>query len=320
MWGYDQGGSTIFRRAGVASFFIALTFLLSVAVAQAKPDFDIAENGARAGEVVHFSIDDFTGPVSYEIEVADKDVLKGSGAGSIVLSTFTMPDLGDKSRSVTVEAEIRDAKKKKTVKEKLQYLGKAPAPGHDDDDDRSPSTPGPPPHEPAGTPPIETPAAAPVAAAPAAPAAPAVTHLPLLRPPSSGTPRSAGRHKSRKHRKSAKSHRVAHRRAHHERSKHNTSRRSGGAKLGKSRVRIPLPRTAPLFDGVPEPGTRRTQPGDSHTAGKSGTPPTAALAATRTAADDGGINAALLVPALLAIAGIGLACTATMRRRRTHRR
>ena len=285
-------------------------------MAQAKPDFDIAENGARAGEAVHFSIADFQGSVSYEIEVADKDVLKGSGAGSAVLSTFTMPDLGDKSRSVTVAAEIRDAKKKKTIKEKLQYLGKAPASGDHDHDDKSPSVPQPPSHEPEVAPQIETPPAAPVAAVPAAPA---VTHLPLLRPASSEAPRSTRTHQSRKHRKGNESHRAVSRHPHRRRGKHSTSRRSGGAKLGRSRVRIPLPRTAPLFDGVPEPGARRAEPGDSHAAGKSGTPPTAALAATRTAAEDGGINSALLVPALLAIAGIGLACTAALRRRRTHR-
>jgi hypothetical protein len=296
--------------------------LLSVAAAQAKPDFDIAENGARAGEAVHFSIADLTGSVSYEIEVADRDVLKGSSAGSVVFSTFTMPDLGDKSRSVTVEAEIRDAKKKQKVKEKLQYLGRTPAVRDDDDDVvKSPPAPQLPSPEPEAAPQTHTPAAAPVAAVPAAPAPPAVTHLPLRRPASSGKARGMRKNKSRKHRKKTDSHRAVRRRPHRRRGKHHSSRRSGGAKLGKSRVRIPLPRTAPLFEGVPEPGAGRHRPGTRGAGGNPATPPAAALVAARTAqGDDTGVSAAVMVPALLGLAALALAGMTVLRRRSTSRR
>ena len=78
------------------------------------------ETQARAGDPVHFSITGAQKLVSYELEVADTEVLEGSA----VSGQFTMPDLGEAARVVTVEAELRGpGKKKTTVKRKLMYLG-----------------------------------------------------------------------------------------------------------------------------------------------------------------------------------------------------
>ena len=66
--------------------------------------------------------------MTYDVEVADRDVVEGEGDGDSgpVSGQFTMPDLGGSAKSVTVEAVIRDdGDDKTTVKRKLQYLGPA---------------------------------------------------------------------------------------------------------------------------------------------------------------------------------------------------
>jgi hypothetical protein len=81
--------------------------------------------------------------------------------------------------------------------------------------------------------------------------------------------------------------------------------------------RRPSPRTAPLFDGIPEPGsTRHHRPGkeDRVAAPKATAPRTAKLAARVDPA--GQSAAAVLIPALLAFASLVLAGTALLRKRR----
>ena len=113
------------RRRGAGVFFSALIFLMSAAVAHADPTFVLAESQARAGDSVHFTITGADDHVTYEVEVADRDVLEGEadGDGGVVAGQFTMPDLGSAAKSVQVEAEIREDDDKTTVKRKLQYLG-----------------------------------------------------------------------------------------------------------------------------------------------------------------------------------------------------
>ena len=71
-----------------------------------------------------------------------------------------------------------------------------------------------------------------------------------------------------------------------------------------------LPRTAKLFDGVPEPGYGDDQDGDSKSPHKDLT------AASAHPGDGFGLNAAILVPALLVVTGLVLVATALLRRRR----
>ena len=113
------------RGKGAGVFFSAFIFLMSVGVAHADPGFVIAESQVRATDTVHFSITGGEGHVTYEIEVAGRDVLKGSGDGAAVSGQFTMPDLGAGAKSVKVEADIKDSDDKTEVKRKLQYLGLA---------------------------------------------------------------------------------------------------------------------------------------------------------------------------------------------------
>ena len=145
---------------------------MSAAVAHADPSFVLAESQARAGDAVHFSITGGEDRVTYELEVADRDVLKGEADGDsgAVSGQFTMPDLGAAAKSVTVEAEIRDDDDDKTtVKRKLQYLGPALAAAApaEPQSAAAPAVP----HQPApGPAPAHNPA---IAKAPAAQSAPA---------------------------------------------------------------------------------------------------------------------------------------------------
>ena len=113
------------RGKGAGVFVSAFIFLMSVGVAHADPGFVITESQVRANDTVHFSITGGEGHVTYEIEVAGRDVLKGSGEGAAVSGQFTMPDLGASAKSVKVEADIKDSDDKTEVKRYLKYLGLA---------------------------------------------------------------------------------------------------------------------------------------------------------------------------------------------------
>jgi hypothetical protein len=291
-----EGPAISFARA--ALFLTVLSLFPSAAVAHARPSFTLTETSAHAGGVVHFSITGLSGNVAFEFEVGDEQVVDGTANGD-VSGAFTVPDLGDEEKTVTVEAEIKAAGKKK-FKRKLEYLG--PSQPVEDPPRESPA-------------PVQAPALTPPDVAPQAAPSPGPSsgsiHLPGATggtsPPLAVAPRSGGRpHKSGRRHEHAQE--VA--RSDRRRSKGRSDRghHTGGTRGRRSRHL--LPRTAPLFDGVPEPGYGDDQGGDSKSPHKD-------LTATSAHPGDGfGLNAAILVPALLIVTGLVLVVAALLRRRR----
>ena len=303
-------------RAGV--LISALVFFTSAGAAHAHPYFTVTEEQARAGDVVHFAIAAAKTRVDYELEIDDRDVLQGSGAGSVITGEFTMPDLGERAKTVKVEAEMRESGKgKKKVKQKVEYLGPAsasPAP----DPPASDPAPAAGPSPQAGAPSAVTPNAV-LAAPQQPPPAPKAAATPAAPAPAvkRETRRSRSRAPSTRERPArragAQRKRTVHRR------ERTTSRRPAAAR--RHRAGRLAPRTAPLFDGVPEPGSRK--PVASASAGPTTSslnalvPPAASLGAEATERDR--LRLALLVPALAAMAALALAGTALQRHRSLRR-
>jgi VTC domain len=101
----------------------ALFLLPCAAPARADPTFVLSQSTAGPGEPVHFSIAGTETRASYILEVAGHEV----GQGSVPAETgyagdFTMPDLGDASRAVVVEAEIAESDETFTRARSLQYV------------------------------------------------------------------------------------------------------------------------------------------------------------------------------------------------------
>jgi VTC domain-containing protein len=106
----------------LAVLFSAPVLLLGAVVAQAKSSFVLTESRAGPGEAVHFSISG-TEDATYSLEVDGKDVAEGEIGGESGLSgQFTMPDLGEASRAVTVEAQISQSEETATRTVSLQYV------------------------------------------------------------------------------------------------------------------------------------------------------------------------------------------------------
>jgi hypothetical protein len=293
------------RRALAAVFFSSLFFVTSVGVARADPGFTLVEAEARAGDLVHFSITGAHGPVTYELEIGDHDVVEDAvGAGSVIVGEFTLPHLGDSGKTVTVEADIRERHDRTKVKRKLRYLGAA----------LPPTRAAPPPQaapEPAAEPPALPAAAAPAPANPPSAAPP---------PPPAGAAQDSADPATR-------ARTVRRRSARRGRQGGVRSRGSRPARGGKPDRRSPRrksrkkkrgARTAPLFDGVPEPGAGNYLSGRSggHASVNAIAPPAATLVAARTAPGDGGLSAAVLVPGLMGVAALMLTGIAVHRRRR----
>lgn len=302
-----QGGSAI--RTAVAALFGTLVLLVGAAPAHAGPSLHLGESEARAGQVVHFSISDVDEEEAYVIQIGDRPVAAGNGTQSEQVSgQFTMPDLGGGERKVTLEAEIRDQDDRKTVKRKLRYLG-GPAPALTVAD----------------TPPVTPPAPAPATLPPAAPTpapAPAqpltVAGVPASEPPAirsrsrRGSSRPA-RNKSRSERRRSRS------QPHRPKSR---GRDSTVKRAKRNKAKRDHARTAPLFDGVPEPGSGGSRGGSDARSGLNDhntiAPPAAALTVAGGDAS-GGLTAATVVPALLGLAAFALAGMALLRKRRTSR-
>jgi hypothetical protein len=262
---------------------------------------------ARAGEVVHFSISDIDEDETYVLEVGDRRLAEGSGNDAEEVSgQFTMPDLGGGERKVTVEAEIGERDDATTIKRKLRYLGD-PAP--------APAIAGPP-HAPT----------APVPAALTPTAGPPAPLQALTAPNLPASPAPAGRTRSKRAPRQARKRRTTERRLSParrvERRRHGSAVKRAKGKKAKEKAKRERPRTAPLFDGVPESSGSAAAPGRSP--GSLGlnaiAPPTAAL--TGAVADTGahaGPAAAVLAPALLGLAALALGGTALLRSRRRSR-
>jgi hypothetical protein len=266
----------------------------SAGVARADPSYVLTgpETQARAGDLVHFTISGTHKHLTYALEIGDTKVAEGSAGGNLVSGQFTLPDLGEAARTVTLEAELGGPGKKKTttVRRELRYLGPALAAG------------GPPEVQPVALPVVQQPAvSAPVIPAPPA-AAPAVTRR------SHGTPprRARKRHTVKRRLQAPRSRGSTHRK------QHSRDKASG------TRAKGPAPRTAPLFDGVPEPGSRSHPLGNDAPGLKAIVPPTAALTVTGgDQAGGGGSAAAILIPGLLGLAALSLTGATLLRRRRT---
>ena len=92
-----------------------------------------------------------------------------------------------------------------------------------------------------------------------------------------------------------------------------TAKRNGSKR--KRRARRSGRRYKRFFHGYAEPRAKGSPSGDGLLALNAMAPYTAALAVTPARAGDG-VNAAVVVPALLGLAGLALAATAMVRRRR----
>jgi hypothetical protein len=218
------------------------------------------------------------------------------------MGEFTLPHLGDSGRTVTVKAEIREPGDKTTVKRKLRYIGPAPAAAY-------PTDPVPAP-EPAAQPPsASTPSVLPPAVLPPEPAhttqettAP-VSHTPVAR---------------RRSRRGAKQGKVK-ARGHTPSSSSSSRKRKAGrdSPRKKTRAKRPAPRTAPLFDGVPEPGADNDGPTKKDGYASRNAPPAAMLTGTRAASGgDSVLSVAVLVPGLMGVAALVLTAATLHRRRR----
>ena len=280
--------------AGV--FFSALILTMSAGVAHADPGFVIAESQVRAGDTVHFSITGGEGRVTYEIEVGDRDVTKGSGEHGAASGQFTIPDFGSTAKTLKVEADIRDSDDETEVNRKLQYLGAAlPAPA---------------------------PAAAPQTA-PAVPqqiaAAPATSPAPAAAAPTAEVPKAKHRSKSTPRKHSRKRHKVKRRKVKRHRavSRRNREHTREAPVKAKRRARRPAPRTAPLFDGVPEPGSENYSPEDQESSEpKKRAARTPVFASTVASRANGEPAVAIILPGLLGLAGLMLTAATVARRRR----
>ena len=290
-------------RAGV--LLSALVFLSSVAVAHAQGDFVVTETQARAGDAVHFAITGTSGRVEYELEVGDEDVLRGSATGNPIAGEFAMPDLGGKARPVKVEAEWRVSGKRKKVKHTLEYLGLALPPAKAEPAPES---------APAPAPAVATPNAV-LSPSPAPVAVPAPAAAPVT-PKASGTGASPARAVRRGRRRTAP---IAHRGRNRVERRGRAEGRTGERRRGQrgKRSRRLRARTAPLFDGVPEPGSgryRESSPSGFAALNAIVSPTTAARSA------DAGLPVAILVPGMLGLAAIALSGMALHRRRVLNRR
>ena len=311
---HNQGGLAI-RRAVAALLLSSLFFVTSVAVAHADPDFVLVEAEARAGDIVHFSITGAKGPVTYELEIGHHDVVEDAvGTGSVVTGEFFLPHLGDSGRTVTVKAEIREPGDKTTVKRKLHYLGPAPAATHPTDPVSAPE----PAAQPKAPPPPSAPAPSVLLPTALPPEPASATHGATA--PASRTP--AARRRSRH---GAKQDKVK-KRGHTPSSSSSSSSSSGGGGGGKpsrhaprrkTRAKRPAPRTAPLFDGVPEPGAEGSVSTKEDGYASRDAPPAAVLTGTRAASGgDSMLSAAVLVPGLMGVAALVLTGATLHRRRR----
>jgi len=300
--------------------------LAANAAAHTDADFAVAEGEARAGDPVHFSITGTKGQYTYELEIGNLDVVEDTVASGNVSGEFTLPHLGNSQKTAVVKAVIRESRHKTTVTRKVRYLGPAlPPPPRVE----KPATAEKPAPDPAPEPAAQVPASQPSGGgAPAAspgpsssPAAAAQQHQQQAAPSSRAERRrAAARRRSARRgnrRKTATRLTTSVPSAGDRRAGH---RRAAPRRKGRTGSR-PRPRTAPLFDGVPERGVRGGTPGGrDRYAAPNAIVPVALVSATHApSTGGGGLRTAILVPGFMGIAGLALAGTALHRKRRLHR-
>jgi hypothetical protein len=297
------------------------SLLLSAsAAAHTDADFALTESEARAGDAVHFSITGAKGRFTYELEIGSLDVVEDTVASGAVSAEFTLPHLGNSQRTAVVKAVIRESHHKTAVTRKLRYLGPALPPPKIEKPaqvDRPAPDPAP---EPVAQPPANLPSGGgPAATAPSlgpsgSPAAAAQQDR-QAGPASRATTRRRSARRA-KRRRSATRLTTSRPSTDSRRARH---RRPAAHRKGRSRGRS-RPRTAPLFDGVPERGIRRGTPGgrDRYAAPNAIAPP-ALVSAAHAPTGDEGLGAAILVPGLMGLVALALAGTAAQRKRRLRR-
>jgi hypothetical protein len=272
-------------------------------VAQADPRFSVDTPEAHAGDAVQFTISNVDDEVTYVVEVEDRVVASGTTPDDEGVSGgFTMPDLGSKARSVTVEAQMTEDGDRDTVKRRIEYLGPAPAPEPAAAAPAAPSVPAapPPPAGPAHAPAVVTPAGAPSSAA-----------------PREETTRRAARKRHARQRARKRTRKGAPvPSATARRAKQPRRRKSGGARVPRSRVL----HDAPLFRGVPEePGGSSADAGASGPSSKgsaTAAAPPHVRAAPASATDSPWPKPTDAVPLALAMVALLLAGIVVARRRR----
>jgi hypothetical protein len=301
----DAGTTTegpAISRALSAALAATLITLLAAGSAQARPSFGLDQSSARAGDVVHFTIAGVDGwGVAYHLELGGRDLISGRSKSSVA-GSFTMPDLGDDARAVSLDAWIWWSNTKARTQRSLDYRGRALPP---------PDPPAPPP------------VPAPPVSAPAVPVTPATGPLAGPSPGPAGQPAAAVTSPSHAARPRAN---VRRRRS---ASRHGTAApahaRSGGARLRAAlrararrarhaaaahrRSRHARRHIAPLPRGVPTP---QAGLGAGEEPAK---PATQSAPATRRVAAHDRIGTSVVVPAVLTLGALMLLATAVLRRR-----
>ncbi len=112
-------------RALVAGSLGSLVIAFGAVVAYADPTFLLIDSQAQSGDRVNFSISDLDDGATYVIELDDDVVARGNAPeGDDASGAFTMPDLGDASRTVTIEVEITESGDTTTIERRLQYVAR----------------------------------------------------------------------------------------------------------------------------------------------------------------------------------------------------
>jgi hypothetical protein len=119
--------AAIARLSSGAALAVIL-LLLDAAVAYGDPSFLLTESKAGRGDEVPFSISGTEEGATYALQVGATEVAQGSDPdGNGISGEFTMPDLGDTTRTVTVEARVTQSDETTAFTRTLLYLALAQA-------------------------------------------------------------------------------------------------------------------------------------------------------------------------------------------------
>jgi hypothetical protein len=248
---------------------------------------------------VHFNISEVDGwGVAYHLEIAGADLQDGRSKGFLA-GRFTMPDLGEAARTVTLDADLWWSDAKRRVRRSLEYLGPAL--------------------------PAEPPASSPTSTAPAAvPQGPRSPEPSYSSKPTVGNP-LAQAVTPESHRPPRQTH--TRRATGTQRSVASRDERRGRDHPGGDRHKLATAKTqrhlqhsargtGPFLNGFAGRRAGALSGDQDGGAARTSTALHGAMLAASGADLDGGFNAAVVVPAGLTLAALTLAGTAFLRRRR----
>jgi len=246
---------------------------------------------ARAGDVVHVGIWGVDGwGVAYHLELGGNDLLDGRSS-DYVNTTFTMPDLGENARTVSLDTTLWWGETRTHAQQAVEYRG--------------PALPADPPAPSAGsTAPASTPLAAPSPQHGRSPAPVAGNS-----PSHSAIPKSQRRPGHAHHRDTADSQRHATAKAKRRADGHRRDRHKRRTAAKHRRSARPAGHTEPFLSGFAGPAESASDPAGSKGAGR----PRVTFTA-RSALDS--MSAALAIPGALTAAALTLVGLALLRRRR----